>query len=168
MEVLSLIGEYVLIGFFILLLISIINGVIHVTLMSTNLYDRLLITLRIPIQKKYQGKTSPIYEFKENSFDTNYSVRKWELKYTRSELSFLILLLIPYPIEILRYKYVYVGAYNVCERNEVHKYTQEDIIRIYEEKYQIDVEEHKKYVEETKKREEHLTQINKTFNQNYI
>jgi hypothetical protein len=61
-----------------------------------------------------------------------------------------------------------VGAYNVCERKDVDKYSMEMIIEIYEEKHKKDLEEHEEYVTEREKRNDHLSKVNNTFNQNYI
>lgn len=168
MELFHTFMEYFIIGFVSLMAYVLFVLIIQIIYMSTGLYEKLMVTIQIPKQKKFKERTTPIYELKENTYDTNFSVHKWELKYTKSDWTLLTSSLIPYPIYLERFKYVHVGSYHICERKDVDKYDMEKIIEIYEEKYKKDLEEHEKYVSDTKKRNDHLSKVNNTFNQNFI
>jgi len=168
MEIFHTFKEYLEVGLVSLLVYVLIMMIIQIIYMLTGLFNKLVVTIQIPKQKKFKKRTTPIYELKEGSYDTNFSVHKWELKYDKSDWSLVSSLLIPYPIHLERFKYVHVGSYNVCERKDVDKYSMEMIIEIYEEKHKKDLEEHEEYVTEREKRNDHLSKVNNTFNQNYI
>lgn len=140
-------------------------GVIHVILHSVGVWDKMAIEIKLPKRKRYKTKVTPIYQLEESDLSGGYYIRKWELDYEDEFGLQMLMVFIPYPIKLLRYKYitnkyVYLGEIKIEEITE-------DLGDMFERLWAI---ENAKEIEEERIRKEYkdnLDRINKVFNENY-
>jgi len=157
-----------------LLLYVIINGIIKLVWICSL---KKPIILRLPKRRKYLGRKTPIYEFRDgpsewldaatHKSETGY-IHRYSLRYDYQEYSFLdFMVCLLFPILYLRFQVYayYLDDYVVCLKKDVN--SREDMVRIYETKqreYETKIQQSK--TEEEKAREK-LLQINKEFLENY-
>jgi hypothetical protein len=126
------------------------------------------INIKLPKDKKYDGKVDPIYEVKQDSYDDYYSVHKWELGYEEAEgLTMLSIVTIPLPVMVYRYGYNHVNSYKICELGEIYNITPVYMIDFFEQKWEEQLKETEEWKLRRNKKENHLDILNKTFNENY-
>ena len=140
-------------------------GVIHVILHSVGVWDKMAIEIKLPKRKRYKTKVTPIYQLEESDLSGGYYIIKWELSYEDDFGLQMLMVFIPYPIKLLRYKYVVVGTTSLG--NIKIKEITEDIGVTFERLWAI---ANAKEIEEKRIRDEYknnLDRINKVFNENY-
>ena len=157
--------------FFAIILVSLIAlivvcGLIHILLHWSGLWDKICVKIKIPKPKKFLTKVSPIYEVKDDNWNEGYFIHKYELTYRQKGGVQFLLILIPYPIEILFYEYEWCGSMFLCKNDEIETIDR-DIKDIYEEKAEIQRLEYEKdkSIKDSKKNK--INQLNKVFNENY-
>lgn len=123
---------------------------------------------KLPIQKRFVGKMTPIHELSSwsDGHDRLYWVSKWELKYSEFDMGSWQSISIPFSVLFSRLKYVRVGTH------ELGVLTDKELLKL-----DIAIEWHKlnqikleKELAKEIKSEEYKTLIdyvNKDFKQNY-
>ena len=147
------------------LVVWMILGVFHMILHAIGLWDRIVINIKLPKRKRFLTKVDPIYQLEENDFG-GYVIRKWELGYEDSFGLQMLMIFIPYPIKLLRYKYIETKHIWLGEKTNISEIT-EDLGELFERKWAI---ENAKDIEERRIRKEYqdnLDRINKVFNENF-
>lgn len=155
------------IGVFVImsLVVWMIMGVIHMILHAIGLWDKMAINVKLPKRKRFLTKVDPIYQLEENDFG-GYVIRKWELGYEDTFGLQMLMVYIPYPIKLLRYKYTETKHIWLGEKTNISEIT-EDLGELFERKWAI---ENAKDIEERRIRKEYqdnLDRINKVFNENF-
>lgn len=161
MEILKeVIAAIIVIG----LVLFMMSGLIHIVLYSLNVRDKISLVIKLPKPKKYLTKVNPIYELVEGYGD--YHIRKWELDYIELFGVQFFLIFIPYPIDLLFYRYEIKRSLYLCEKENLKDITN-SLEEIFEEKYKI------LYAEELEKerikteRQNKIDGLNKVFTENY-
>ncbi len=147
------------------LVVWMIMGVIHMILHAIGLWDKMAINVKLPKRKRFLTKVDPIYQLEENDFG-GYVIRKWELGYEDTFGLQMLMVYIPYPIKLLRYKYTETKHIWLGEKTNISEIT-EDLGELFERKWAI---ENAKDIEERRIRKEYqdnLDRINKVFNENF-
>jgi hypothetical protein len=147
------------------MVVWLIIGVIHVILHCIGVWDKMAIEIKLPKRKRYKTKVTPIYQLEESDLSGGYYIRKWELGYDDEFGLQMLMVFIPYPIKLLRYKYltneyVYLGKIKIEEITE-------DLGDMFERLWAI---ENVKEIEEKrilKEYQDNLDRINKVFNENF-
>jgi hypothetical protein len=140
-------------------------GVIHMILHSIDLWDKIAINIKLPKRKRFLNKVDPIYKLGESDF-SGFVVTKWELGYEDTFGLQMLMVYIPYPIKLLRYKYVQAQHIWLDEKTKVSEIT-EDLGDMFERIWAV---ENAKEIEEKRIKKEHqdnLDRINKVFNENF-
>jgi hypothetical protein len=157
--------DFLLIGGVLLLVTWMILGVFHMILHAIGLWDKIVINIKLPKRKRFLNKVDPIYQLEENDFG-GYVIRKWELGYEDSFGLQMLMIFIPYPIKLLRYKYTETKHIWLGEKTNISEIT-EDLGELFERKWAI---ENAKEIEEKrilKEYQDNLDRINKVFNENF-
>ena len=147
------------------LVVWMIMGIIHMMLHIFNMWDKMAIKIKLPKRKRFLNKVDPIYELVESDFG-RFVVRKWELGYVDSFGLQMLMIYIPYPINLLRYKYIQTGHIWLGEKTELSEIT-EDLGDMFERIWAI---ENAKEIEEKRFKKEHqdnIDRINKVFKENF-
>ncbi len=147
------------------MVVWIIIGVIHVILHAIGVWDKMAIEIKLPKRKRYKTKVTPIYQLEESDLSGGYYIRKWELDYDDEFGLQMLMVFIPYPIKLLRYKYI-TNKYVYLREIKIEEIT-EDLGNMFERLWAI---ENAKEIEEERIRKEYkdnLDRINKVFNENY-
>jgi hypothetical protein len=142
-----------------------IMGVIHMILHAIGLWDKMVINIKLPKRKRFLNKVDPIYELVESDFG-GFAVRKWELGYDDTFGLQMLMVYIPYPIKLLRYKYIQTGHIWLDEKTKLSEIT-EDIGDMFERIWAV---ENAKEIEEKRIKKEHrdnLDRINEVFKENF-
>lgn len=159
--------DYLLIGGVLLIIAWIALGFIHMMLHVFNVWDKIAIEIKLPKRKRYKTKVTPIYQLEESDYTTGgYYIRKWELDYMDEFGLQMLMVFIPYPIKLLRYKYTTKNYIYLGDKTNVLEIT-EDLGDMFERLWAI---EHAKEIEDNRIRKEYqdnLNRINKVFNENY-
>jgi hypothetical protein len=155
------------IGVFIImsLVVWMIIGFVHMMLHIFNVWDRMAINIKLPKRKRFLNKVDPIYELDESNFG-GFAVRKWELGYDDTFGLQMLMIYIPYPIKLLRYKYIQTGHIWLDEKTKLSEIT-EDLGDMFERIWAI---KNAKEIEEKGIKKEHqdnIDRINKVFNENF-
>jgi hypothetical protein len=140
-------------------------GVIHMILHGVGLWDKMAINIKLPKRKRFLNKVDPIYELDESDFG-GFTVRKWELGYDDTFGLQMLMVYIPYPIKLLRYKYIQVGHIWLGEKTKLSEIT-EELGDMFERIWAV---ENAKEIEEKRIKKEHqdnIDRINKVFNENF-
>lgn len=146
------------------ILLFIVSGIIHIILYSLNIRDKISLVIKLPKPKKYLTKVNPIYELVEGYGD--YHIRKWELDYKELVGVQFLLIFIPYPIDLLFYRYDIKYTLYLCEIEDLKDVTR-PLEEIFEEKYKvINAEELEKERIKTERRNK-IDKLNKVFTENY-
>lgn len=148
------------------MIVWVVMGFIHMMLHSTGVWDKIVLEIKLPKRKRYKTKVTPIYELCESDFSIGYFIRKWELDYQDEFGLQMLMIFIPYPIKLLRYKYVSNEYVDLGEKTKISEIT-EDIGEIFERLWAI---ENAKEIEERrvkKEYKENMNRINKVFNENF-
>jgi hypothetical protein len=127
-----------------------IMGVIHMILHAIGLWDKMVINIKLPKRKRFLNKVDPIYELDESDFG-GFAVRKWELGYDDTFGLQMLMVYIPYPIKLLRYKYIQAGHIWLDEKTKLSEIT-EDIGDMFERIWAV---ENAKEIEEKRIKKEH-------------
>jgi hypothetical protein len=157
--------DFLLIGGVLLLVTWMILGVFHMILHAIGLWDKIVINIKLPKRKRFLNKVDPIYELDESDFG-GFAVRKWELGYDDTFGLQMLMVYIPYPIKLLRYKYIQAGHIWLDEKTKLSEIT-EDIGDMFERIWAV---ENAKEIEEKRIKKEHrdnLDRINKVFKENF-
>ena len=124
---------------------------------------------KLPVQKKFIGKMTPIYKLTswDDGHNHLYWVKKWELQYAENGMmDSWHSVLIPFYVLFSRMQYVKVATYKlgVLTNEEVAKL---DIVAEWEKQHSIQLE--KELAEEIKDNEYQklMDKVNKDFKQNY-
>ena len=147
------------------LVVWMIMGIIHMMLHIFNMWDKMAIKIKLPKRKRFLNKVDPIYELVESDFG-RFVVRKWELGYVDSFGLQMLMIYIPYPINLLRYKYIQTGHIWLGEKTELSEIT-EDLGDMFERIWAV---ENSKEIEEKRIKKEHqdnIDRINKVFKENF-
>jgi hypothetical protein len=155
-------------------IIGLIIFIIIVFLVFNLLFNALLsimITKRfkLPVQKRFKGKMTPLYELDSWSDGGNrsYWVTKWELQYVGFEMvASWQIMMIPFSVLFSRMKYVVIGTYQlgVLSEQEVSK------LDISFEWYKLNqIKREQELAKEIKKYEYQklMDKVNKDFKENY-
>jgi hypothetical protein len=148
-----------------LAVVWVIMGVIHMILHGVGLWDKMAINIKLPKRKRFLNKVDPIYELDESDFG-GFAVRKWELGYDDTFGLQMLMVYIPYPIKLLRYKYIQTGHIWLDEKTKLSEIT-EDLGDMFERIWAV---ENAKEIEEKRIKKEHqdnIDRINKVFNENF-
>jgi hypothetical protein len=159
-------------GSFIVLLVWVaVSGLLYMMLDSTklksgkSLRDYISINIKLPKRERFLTKVDPIYELKDTDWQ-GWCIVKWELDYTDNNvgLQFLMLLLI-YPINLYRYKYVAKGGIFLGDK----KYTDINVSleEFYETQWAIENAEELEKAARRKNLKDKRDNLNKVFNENY-
>jgi hypothetical protein len=160
-SILEIIGVFVIMS----LVVWMTMGVIHMILHAIGLWDKMAINIKLPKRKRFLNKVDPIYELDESDFG-GFAVRKWELGYDDTFGLQMLMIYIPYPIKLLRYKYIQVGHIWLGEKTKLSEIT-EDLGDMFERIWAV---ENAKEIEEKRIKKEHqdnIDRINKVFNENF-
>lgn len=148
------------------MIVWIVIGFFHMMLHIFNVWDKMAIEIKLPKRKRYKTKVTPIYQLEESDLSGGYYIRKWELDYEDEFGLQMLMVFIPYPIKLLRYKYITNKYVYLGEKTKVSEIT-EDLGDMFERLWAI---ENAKEIEEKRIRDEYkdnLNRINKVFNENY-
>jgi hypothetical protein len=157
--------DFLLIGGVLLLVTWMILGVFHMILHAIGLWDKIAINIKLPKRKRFLNKVDPIYQLEDGDFG-GYIIRKWELGYEDTFGLQMLMVYIPYPIKLLRYKYIQTKYVWLGEKTKVSEIT-EELGELFERKWAI---ENAKEIEERrilKEYQDNLDRINKVFNENF-
>jgi hypothetical protein len=160
-SILEIIGVFVIMS----LVVWMTMGVIHMILHAIGLWDKMAINIKLPKRKRFLNKVDPIYELDESDFG-GFAVRKWELGYDDTFGLQMLMIYIPYPIKLLRYKYIQTGHIWLGEKTKLSEIT-EDLGDMFERIWAV---ENAKEIEEKRIKKEHqdnIDRINKVFNENF-
>lgn len=148
------------------LVLFIVSGVIHILLYTLGIRKKITLKIKLPKRKKYLTKVDPIYQLRGNNYDSSYYIHKWKLGYIEQEWIELLLILIPYPIDIFVYKYEHVDVFYLCEKSGVEGINR-DLKDLYEEMYEEKYAEQIAKEKENSKLQSKVDQLNKVFIENY-
>jgi hypothetical protein len=157
--------DFLLIGGVLSLVTWMILGVLHMVLHGIGLWEIIAINIKLPKRKRFLSKVDPIYQLEDGDFG-GYIIRKWELGYEDSFGLQMLMVFIPYPIKLLRYKYIQTKYVWLGEKTNISEIT-EDLGELFERKWAI---ENAKEIEERrilKEYQDNLDRINKVFNENF-
>ena len=157
--------DFLLIGGVLLMVWWMVMGVVHMILHAIGLWEIMSINIKLPKRKRFLTKVDPIYQLEDGDFG-GYIIRKWELGYEDSFGLQMLMVFIPYPIKLLRYKYTQTKYVWLGEKTKISEIT-EDIGELFERKWAI---ENAKEIEERrilKEYQDNLDRINKVFNENF-
>jgi ABC-type multidrug transport system fused ATPase/permease subunit len=160
-SILEIIGVFVIMS----LVVWMVMGVIHMILHAIGLWDKMVINIKLPKRKRFLNKVDPIYELNESDFG-GLVVRKWELGYDDTFGLQMLMIYIPYPIKLLRYKYIQSSYIWLDEKTKLSEIT-EDLGDMFERIWAI---ENAKEIEEKRIKKEHqdnIDRINKVFKENF-
>jgi ABC-type multidrug transport system fused ATPase/permease subunit len=160
-SILEIIGVFVIMS----LVVWMVMGVIHMILHAIGLWDKMAINIKLPKRKRFLNKVDPIYEWNESDFG-GLVVRKWELGYDDTFGLQMLMIYIPYPIKLLRYKYIQSSYIWLDEKTKLSEIT-EDLGDMFERIWAV---ENAKEIEEKRIKKEHqdnIDRINKVFNENF-
>jgi len=146
------------------ILLFIVSGIIHIILYSLNIRDKISLKIRLPKPKKYLTKVNPIYELTKGYGE--YHIRKWELNYVELVGVQFLLIFLPYPIDLLFYRYDIKYTLYLCETDDLKDVTR-PLEEIFEEEYNVI---HAKELEEERiktERQNKIDELNKVFTENY-
>jgi hypothetical protein len=124
---------------------------------------------KLPIQKRFKGKMSPIYQLSSwnDGHDYLYWVTKWELKYSEIGMGSTQSIFIPFSVLFSRLNYVQLKSYKlgVLTDKELLKL---DIALEWHKANQIASD--KEQAKQNKKEEYNalINRVNKDFKENYI
>jgi hypothetical protein len=158
--------DIVLITGVLLLIVWMVFGVIHMILHAIGLWDKMVIDIKLPKRKRFLNKVDPIYKLYEYSDFSGFIVSKWELGYNDTFGLQMLMVYIPYPIKLLRYKYIQTKHIRLDKKTKVSEIT-EDLGDLFERIWAV---ENAKEIEEKRIKKEHqdnLDRINKVFNENF-
>lgn len=155
-------------GTILLLLVWLCVGLgIRVFLMNRSWYDKILITYRFGIPKRFKTKVDPIYELADSNWDyDNMIIKKWSLKEYEKDWHELLSSLLLYPIKFMSYGYRFEDSVYLCKRDELEGLQgtlKENYERIWAEKNA----EHLKDEEIRNRRKNIINNLNQTFNENF-
>lgn len=166
-DVLSFLAD----SFIVLLVWVAVSGLLFMMLDSTklksgrSLRDYISINIKLPKRERFLTKVDPIYELKRVDWQ-GWCIVKWELGYTDNNvgLQFLMLLLF-YPINLHRYKYVAQGGISLGDKD----YTDINVSleEFYETQWAIENAEELKKAARKKELKDKRDNLNKVFNENY-
>ena len=97
--------DFLLIGGVMSLVVWMVFGFIHMLFHIIGIWDKMAINIKLPKRKRYLTKVDPIYELCDSDWG-GYCVKKWELGYEDEFGLQMLMVFIPYPIKLLRYKYI--------------------------------------------------------------
>ncbi len=157
--------DYILKGLAFSVFYTIFAFLLHILLYFLEIRDKIALNIKLPKRKRYLTKVDPIYELLEDEW-YGWCIRKWELGYGNTSDGLLLLMhLIPYPINLLQYKYVATG---VIYLKDV-KYTDINVSlkEYYEAQWFIENAERLEKEALKKERQAKRDNLNKLFNENY-
>ena len=130
--------------------------------------SKISLKIKLPKQKKYNNKVDPIYKLEVCEFFSDYHVHRYTIGYNEPNLLMILsVILLPYPIEILRYSYFESDyQFYVCSCENVKNITS-PLSEIYEEKLAEMMDERLKEKEEKTKNSNAVESLNKIFNENF-
>lgn len=142
-----------------------IFGLFHVILHIFNVWDKIAIDIKLPKRKRFLTKVDPIYELCDSNFG-GHVIKKWELDYADSIGLQFLMIYVPYPINLLRYKYVNKHLVWLPDNTNISKMT-EELGEIFERMWAV---KNAEFIEEKRKQKEYqdnLDRFNKVFNENF-
>lgn len=148
-----------------LLIVWMVFGVFHLMLQHFDWYDRIAINIKLPKRKRFKTKATPIYQLEKSDLSGSYFIRKWELDYAGEFGLQLLMIFIPYPINLFRYKYVMTGYVDLDGINI--KDITEDIGDMFERLWAIENAAEIELERKRKEYQDNLDRINKVFNENF-
>ena len=154
-------------GFLLLMLWFVFGMFVHMLLNKFSLYEKIKYVHKFKIPEKYQTKVNPIYELTEDNWDSSvFYIKKWSLRFFQKETHPILSIFLIYPIEFLTYGYQNDDSIYLCNKKDI-----ESIEGTLEENYErIWLKENEKYLTEKalkNKQIEFVSELNKTFNENY-
>lgn len=147
-----------------LFIVWIIFGVFHLMLQHFDWYDRIAINIKLPKRKRFKTKATPIYQLEKSDLSGSYFIRKWELDYAGEFGLQMLMIFIPYPINLFRYKYVMTGYVDLDGININN--IAEDIGDMFERLWAIENAAEIELERKRKEYQDNLDRINKVFNEN--
>ena len=157
--------DYILEGLAFSVFYMIFAFLLHILLYFLEIRDKIALNIKLPKRKRYLTKVDPIYELLDDEWN-GWCIRKWELGYDECSIGLLLLMpFIPYPVNLLQYKYVATG---VIYLNDV-KYTDIDVSlkEYYEAQWLIENAERLEIDARKKELKNKRDNLNKVFNENY-
>jgi hypothetical protein len=157
--------NFILDGLVFLALYIIFAFLLHISLYSLEIRDKIALNIKLPKRKRFLTKVDPIYELLDDEWN-GWCIRKWELGYDDANVGLLLLMhLIPYPVNLLQYKYTSTGKIYL---NDV-KYTDIDVSlkEYYEAQWFIENAERLEIDARKKELKNKRDNLNKVFNENY-
>jgi hypothetical protein len=150
-----------------IVLAFIICGLINCIYFWFDWWDKIKITIRLPKPKKYLVKVDPIYELAEwSDYDSDLKIVKWSLSYDSKYFIQFLLLIIPYPVELLFWKYHEENSHFLCKKEDVG-----DVVGTLEENYNrlhdAWLIEHNERIAIYTAKENKIDELNKEFKANY-
>jgi hypothetical protein len=147
-----------------LFVLFVVSGLFHYALSLLGVWERMVLRFEMPKDPKYLTKADPIYKLVRVEYTQCMFVQKWELDYTTRDRVQILLLFIPYPIEIRFYEYKKVGEYYACESIDVVEFSKKYTLdECYNEK---EMKADQKNLER-RQREIAIDNLNKMFNENF-
>ena len=148
-------------------LIFLISGLINCVYFWFDWWGKIKITIRLPKPKKYLVKVDPIYELTEwDAYDSDLKIVKWSLSYDSKYFIQFLLLFIPYPVELLFWRYREERSYFLCKKENVGEVVgtlEENFNRIHDACFI----EHEKEMSIYMAKENKIDELNKEFKANY-
>ncbi len=153
-------------------LLFVIGGMAYGILMLifNGVLSSLNVRFKLPVQKRFVGKMTPIYGLSAYHDDTKglyyYYVSKWELEYVDIEMGCWQTVFIPFSPLFKRLQYVKKQNFNLGQLED--KYVQNlNLEEVWNVEYNKWDEERKKEQSEKDKFKNMMNNLNKEFNENY-
>lgn len=159
-------GENLIVIFVSILVWYSISGLFHMFLHMINSWEKIVYKIKRPKPKRYLTKVDPIYEMRECTWESGVSIHKWSLRYDVNLWIQFLLIFIPYPIEIMYWRYRHENSIYLCKKDEVVNLT-EDLSKLYEDKMAPSIKEWEETKRKRKEQDNKIDELNQIFKQNY-
>ena len=157
--------DFLLIGGVMSLVVWMVFGFIHMLLHIIGVWDKIAINIKLPKRKRYLTKVDPIYELCDSDWG-GYCVKKWELGYEDEFGLQMLMVFMPYPIKLLRYKYINNNHIWLPDRTKIEEIT-EELGDMFERIWAVENKEALEKQRIKKEYQDNLDKLNKVFNENY-
>lgn len=105
-------------GTFIVIILIIMGWLVFMSLFNS-LIRLVKVRFKLPMKKKFIGKTSPIYRLVYNDRADGYDLEKWELEYVDIDLDSKVYFIIPFVSLFQRLEYVSKEEFYIGKLSDV-------------------------------------------------
>lgn len=138
-------------------------------LMFNRLLSNLKFRIKLPVQKRFVGKMTPIYRLStwtDDEIKRVYYIQKWELEYADIEMGSWQTIWIPFASLFQRLQYVNKGEFNLGVLPDDVVATL-DLAKKWNFEYDKLLAENRKKLTKSNKFKAMMNNLNKDFNENY-